>query len=125
MSHYVLVNIFLKNGAHINYETLKNAVVGGHLETGTFSKTGVYGKTGEVRLKHRGYVNAGETVLKRREERKETRVGGRMRRKRRGRKERGVRVAQGRSAELVERQRQCSLCTQPWHNRGTPAETKL
>ena len=29
-----IANIFLKNGAHINYETLKNAVVGGHIETG-------------------------------------------------------------------------------------------
>ena len=65
MSHTCsLKYAFLKNGARINYETLKNAVVGGHLETGTFSKTGGYGKTGEVRLKHRGYVNAGETVLK-------------------------------------------------------------
>lgn len=33
-----ITKIFLKNGAHINYETLKNAVVGGHIETGIFSK---------------------------------------------------------------------------------------
>ena len=52
LAQYVLVNIFLKNGARINYETLKNAVVGGHLETGMFSKTGGNVKTGEVRLKH-------------------------------------------------------------------------
>ena len=52
LAQYVLVNIFLKNGARINYETLKNAVVGGHLETGMFSKTGGNVKTGEVRLKY-------------------------------------------------------------------------
>ena len=51
-TRFILVNIFLKNGARINYETLKNAVVGGHLETGMFSKTGGNVKTGEVRLKH-------------------------------------------------------------------------